>query len=389
MAGYPFPPRIGSSIIACNQMKHLSKKHSVYFICSDHQGKQAGGSEFTDKIEIVTRKKISKFGRWFRVLLGSAPSVAKFSSSEMQARVRELIAYHDFDAILLYDLSSIQYCPESAYKKAIVNVEDPQSIRLSRLSKLSIGSPLQRITWSAHAMLTKRYENAVLPKFAKVLTLSKADMGDMQRQGGYQNLGHVSYGVDFRPDADIVSCEDRTKGMIIFSGNMFHPTNVDGILFFLTRIFPAVLKEYSSATLWIVGAEPDPRIRDAAMKFGDQIVITGKVKDVSQYLRRAKVSICPIQLKIGVQTKILEALSWATPVVTTSAGNSGVGARSGNDLWIEDEPMEFAQRVVALLHDDNWTQLSEKGRKFVVKHFSWERSVLELERHIEFIRALN
>jgi len=177
--------------------------------------------------------------------------------------------------------------------------------------------------------------------------------------------------------------------MIVFSGNMFHPPNVDGILFFLRYVFPAVVKQHSSAKLWIVGADPDVRIRKATTNFGNQVMITGKVDDLSPYLRQAKVSVCPIQLKIGVQTKILEALSWATPVVTTSAGNSGIGGRSGSDLWVEDDPGEFARRVVSLLNGENWARLSENGRRLVSERFSWKRSVEQLERHIESTRASN
>jgi glycosyltransferase involved in cell wall biosynthesis len=107
---------------------------------------------------------------------------------------------------------------------------------------------------------------------------------------------------------------------------------------------------------------------------------------MQEYLRRAKVSICPVRLKIGVQTKILEALSWGTPVVTTSAGNSGIGGCSGSELWVEDEPNIFASRVVSLLRGEGWNQLSEKGRKLAENGFSWERSAMAIEQHIRRIQ---
>jgi glycosyltransferase involved in cell wall biosynthesis len=139
--------------------------------------------------------------------------------------------------------------------------------------------------------------------------------------------------------------------------------------------------------LWIVGAEPDMRICATAVCFGEHVVITGRVNNMSEYLQRAKVSICPVRLKIGVQTKILEALSWGTPVVTTSAGNSGIGGCSGRELWVEDESNIFASRVVALLRGENWHRLSEGGRKLVEERFSWELSAMELEQHIVSIQT--
>jgi polysaccharide biosynthesis protein PslH len=389
MTSCPFPQQVGSAIIACNHIREISKKHSVYFICLDDPKKLGDFAEFTEQIEVVRPEKVSGFVKLcqsiFYMLLGIPSFVTEHMSRQMQKRVTELIERDRFDAILLYEISAVQYCPPACYKKMIVSIEDPPSIKARLMKELSVYSLWKKAKLLIHARLTEHYENGILPKVAKVLLLSEEDIKQM-REKGYDNIGCVSYGVNKRNAEEIAGFEERTEGMIIFSGSMFHPPNVDGALFFLRDIFPLVLREYSAAVLWIVGAEPDRRIRDAAARFGEHVVVTGRVNDIQEYLRRAKVSICPVRLKIGVQTKILEALSWGTPVVTTSAGNSGIGGRSGSELWIEDEPNTFAGRVVALLRGEGWHQLSEKGRKLAEEGFSWERSVMELEQHIRRIQ---
>jgi len=391
MASYPFPPRAGGTIVAYNNIREISQNHSIYFVCLDAPEERGDFAEFVEKIEIVRPKKaprlIQLFRNVFYMLFGIPTFITVSKSHEMQMRVKALIERNKFDALLLYGITTIQYCPPSSYNKAIVNVEDPQSIKLNRMYSLPSCSLWQKVDLSIAARLTERFENRYFPKMAKVLLLSKADMRDMRKRSGYDNIGYVSYGVNKRSIEEIVGYEERTEGMIIFSGSMFHPPNVDGALFFLQHIFPLVLQEYSTAILWIVGAKPDMRICDAASCFGENVVITGRVYDISEYLQRAKVSICPVRLKIGVQTKILEALSWGTPVVTTSAGNSGIGGCSGSELWVEDAPNIFASRVVSLLRGGDWRRLSEEGRKLVEERFSWERSAMELEQHIVSIQT--
>lgn len=391
MASCPFPSQVGSAIVAYNNIKEISKNHSIYFICFDAPKERGDFDKFVVQIEVVRSKKVPRLIQLFRnvfyMLFGIPAFITASKSHEMQTLVKDLIERNKFDALLLYEISAIQYCPPSIYNKMIVNIENPQSINLNRIRRLPIWSLWQKVKLFVHARLTERFENRYLPKMAKVLLLSEADMQDMREQGGYDNIGCVSYGVNKRSIKEIVGYEGRSEGMIIFSGTMFHPPNVDGALFFLQQIFPVVLQEYSTAILWIIGAEPDMRIRDAATCFGEHVVITGRVNDMSEYLQRAKVSICPVRLKIGVQTKILEALSWGTPVVTTSAGNSGIGGCSGNELWVEDEPNIFASRVVSLLRGEDWQQLSEEGRKLVEERFSWERSAMELEQHIVRIQT--
>ena len=93
-------------------------------------------------------------------------------------------------------------------------------------------------------------------------------------------------------------------------------------------------------------------------------------------------SVCPVRLKIGVQTKILEALSNGTPVVTTTAGNSGIGGVSGKHLWVEDGASGFAERICSLLRGEEWDILSREGRRFVSEQYSWQQSVVALEQQL-------
>ena len=391
LSHYPFPPHIGSDVVAYNNIRELTKEHSVYLLCLGCYREPDAFGKLIQNVEFVDPKSTSRLLQVLRIIfymgIGVPLLVSGYMSRALHKRACELCEHENFDAILLFDINAIQYCPLSIYKKIIVNIEDPQSIKFLRMIKLPICSLWEKFKLIIHRVLTTPYEKKYLPKMAKVVMLSKADVLDLQTQYGYSNLGFVPYGVDQRPSEAIVGCELRTEGMIVFSGSMFHLPNVDGALFFLQDVFPLVLREYPETRLWIVGADPDSRIREFAIRFGDHVVITGRVNEVSDYLKRAKVSVCPVRLKIGVQTKILEALSWGTPVVTTSAGNSGVNGLSGRDLLVEDDPNCFASQVVELLRGKNWQRLSIGGRQLVAERFSWESSARELEKHIMDIQA--
>lgn len=385
----PFPPRSGSTIVAYHSMRCLSARHGITFLCLQPPGTSVDVPEFLENAEFVRQPRVSRFvkgwQRRFGKLRGIPSIVTHVKSDLLSTRVREFIEQGTFDAIVLFAMEAIQYCPAPWYHKVIVFIEDPPSLKLSRIAELPVWSWWEKLSLSFTERITRRYERQWLPRMGKVILLSEADIRDMQEQDGHENLGMVPYGVTGTPKDHIPGFRERTEGMIVFSGNMFHPPNVDGALHFLRTIFPAVLQHHPTATLWIVGADPDARIREEAAHFGEHVLITGRVDDVSEYLRRSRVSICPVRLKIGCQTKILEALSCGTPVVTTSAGNSGIRGGSGRELWVEDESAEFAVRVAALLRGESWDQLSENGREFVEENFSWEGSARALEKHIESV----
>jgi glycosyltransferase involved in cell wall biosynthesis len=386
MVRYPFPAQSGGSIVAANSIQRLSKLHRIHFLCLGEQGQENELSDFVDKAEFVISRKLSIFSKIFRYILcrlsGNLSSAIACKFRELRARVSELMDSENFDAIVLFELEALQCCAPRFYKKVVVNIEDPYSLKLIRMQSLSVWSLWQRVARFFDGLLTRHYERSVLPRLGKVLLLSAADAQDMRLQGKYENLGCVTYGVN-KQSVNTIDFADRTGGMIVFSGNMHHLPNVDGILYFLRNVFPLVLHDVPYTTLWIVGSNPDRRIYDVAGSLGEHVVITGKVDDVSEYLRQAVVSICPVRLKVGVQTKILEALTFGTPVVTTSAGNSGIAGRSGEEMWVEDDPRNFAFRVVSLLRGENWSGLSENGRKLVEDRFTWDRSAEELEQHIK------
>jgi glycosyltransferase involved in cell wall biosynthesis len=180
---------------------------------------------------------------------------------------------------------------------------------------------------------------------------------------------------------EILAWDERTEA-IVFSGTMSHGPNIDAALWFLREVFPIVLRSAPSATLWIVGANPDARIVAAAQKLPGRVIVTGEVPDVGDYIARARVSVCPVRIAVGVQTKVIEAFAVGTPVVATNAGNAGIGAVSGKQLWVADDPVSFASRVTELLRGDDWSRMSEEGRAFAAADFPWSRSAEALERFV-------
>jgi len=389
---YPFPPRTGSSIVAFNALNFLSKKHSINLVSFQPMVGLTISSEFVEHVDIIEHGKFSPLAKWFRYItysmIGVPPSVSANASNAMSRKVKSEIEKGEFDAVIMFEMSAIQFIPNKCLNKLVVNIEDPQSIKLRRMIELPVWSLWQKAKLAVLTKLTESYENRVLNKVAKVLLLSEADVNDMRNNISLPNLAHVTYGVDQREFSEIMAYEDRDK-VILFSGSMYHPPNVDGALFFIREIFPLILQAHQTAKLRIVGAAPDGRIYEAAARYGKHIEITGTVTNMSEYIKRAAVSVCPVRLKIGVQTKVLEALSWGTPTVSTSAGNSGINGVSGTHLWVEDDPHMFAKRVCDLLHGSDWKRLSVEGRRLVAASFTWEASSAQLEQYLIDVAAMS
>jgi glycosyltransferase involved in cell wall biosynthesis len=108
-------------------------------------------------------------------------------------------------------------------------------------------------------------------------------------------------------------------------------------------------------------AEGEPAIR-----------LVGRVGDPRDALASAAVVIVPLRVGGGTRLKILEALSMARPIVTTSIGAEGLPVEHGRHLLVADTAQDFAAAIVSLLDDRALAErLGAHGRALVREGFEW------------------
>jgi len=90
-------------------------------------------------------------------------------------------------------------------------------------------------------------------------------------------------------------------------------------------------------------------------------------------MAKAKVFVVPLRIGGGTRLKILEAMSFGIPVVSTLIGAEGISYTAGKDIMIADNPQEFADAVLALVtgHESRAT-VSAEGRKLVLEKYDWK-----------------
>jgi glycosyltransferase involved in cell wall biosynthesis len=378
----PYPPLTGSALIALNQIRHLAVRHTIDLISfKDRKSDELGGlPRWCNDIELIDRPP-----RWrvaANVVSGIArdphTGISRARSAEMMKAVHKRLYDASYDVVLFQLPLMAQFRPSWYRGRTVWFLEDPPALKWQRM--LALYRWYERpLVWN-RIVRSRRYERLQASRFDRVILVNKQDCLDYKDVVPTATLDWVPSGIDtdaFRPSSDV----PRHKGMIVITGNMFHPPNVDGVEYFCREIFPLVCRRVPSATLWLVGARPVSRVQNWARD--SRIKVTGFVPDIRPYLQEAMVSACPMRLRIGTQTKVLEALACGTPVVTSPAGNHGIGATSGEHLYVADDPVVFAENVVALLTKEGWSNISEKGRRFVEDNFTWEQSVEKLERILE------
>src|SRR5690606_19301313 len=100
------------------------------------------------------------------------------------------------------------------------------------------------------------------------------------------------------------------------------------------------------------------------------VEVTGGVDRVEPYYAACDLVVAPIRYGGGTRIKLLEAMSHARPVVSTTIGAEGLDVRSGENIMLADTEDAFAEACIALLRDPARREACAlAGRRFVEQRY--------------------
>ena len=104
------------------------------------------------------------------------------------------------------------------------------------------------------------------------------------------------------------------------------------------------------------------------------------MRDLFDHVR---VFVCPLRYGAGAKGKIMSALAYGLPIVSTAIGVEGAGLEDGEHVLVADEAEDFAATVLRLYNDVTiWNRLSIAGQSLLEDKFSINMGVHVLEQAI-------
>jgi len=187
-----------------------------------------------------------------------------------------------------------------------------------------------------------------------------------------------------RPDTESAATLHE-RSQIVFVAGFGHPPNVDAAKWLVNDIMPRIKAELPHIHLALVGSNPTDEVKALA---GSNVVVTGYVTDerLAELYEFARVAVVPLRFGAGVKNKVVEALNFGTPLVTTPVGVQGL-AGLDDILPVTDDPAAFAANVIELVrNDESWCRVAAAGRAYVAANFSSAaiREVFEQDMDFNF-----
>jgi len=137
----------------------------------------------------------------------------------------------------------------------------------------------------------------------------------------------------------------------------------------LQRIWPLVKQRVPRARLLIAGWNAAKYLHKYAAQEG--VTLANDLVHPKEFFARAAVMVYAPSQGSGMKVKVMEAMAYGVPVVTTWEGVEGIEYRNGRQCWVGETDEELADRVCRLLDSRaERQQMRDAARSLMEEHYS-------------------
>jgi sugar transferase (PEP-CTERM/EpsH1 system associated) len=375
----PYPPTWGFATRVFHFVRLLARRHAVTVVAYGEPGD-------TDAIEHLTRlgaavhavPRAGGAGTKRLAQLSSLVSPRSYQwramySPAMQRTLREVMARERFDLIQI-ESSQLAVFEYDARALLVVDEHNVEYELLYRMFQTEHSAVRRAYNWIEYQKF-RREETRTWRRVSGCVTTSRREEEIVRQHAAATSVVTVPNAVDveyFRPSDQLVD-----NNVVVMTGLMKYRPNVDAAQYFAGEILPRIRAVRPDVQFVVVGGDPADEVRRLA---GSHVIVTGSVPDVRPYVDTAAVVVVPLRMGSGTRLKVLEGLSMAKPMVSTSVGCEGIDVADGEHLLIRDDAQAFAQGVLDLLQDcDLAAKLGARGRQLVHRQYQWTTVVEQLQ----------
>lgn len=275
--------------------------------------------------------------------------------------INQIINDYSIDIVQIEMMNNISFVltlPETV-KKIFVHHE----LRFikNELYLSSLGTNLYR---KALVEIEKEKELYLLNKYDRIITLSSIDKNKLIEAGVHVPIS-TSFATISSENNSTFKYNSSTK-KLIFVGPELHTPNKIGIEWFLNNCWEELdTKGYS---LYIIGNWTKKTKKTLSNKYTN-IFFLGFVPNLANVLKDS-IMIVPITIGSGIRMKILEAMSYKVPFVSTSIGAEGIPIENNINCFIADTPKDFIGSIIKLEDLQLINQFTNSAYKIIREHYS-------------------
>lgn len=313
------------------------------------------------------------------LMRGTSYHISRFDLPEYHEQLTKWLVEEPFDVVQLETLYLSPYIPTVRKHSSAQVVMRSHNVEHEIWERISSNIRFAPKRWYLRHLTgqLRDYERQQINQYDLLLPITKRD--EKQFVGmGFRGASHVlPIGLD-TPCGEPRYDSYGGPLSLHFIGSLDWMPNLEGLQWFLNDVWPAIHRRFPDVEFHVAGRNMPPAIQELRMK---NVVIHGEVESSCDFVAAHSISIVPLLSGGGMRAKILEAMSLARVVISTSIGLEGIDAKHRRDLFIADTPEQFVESIADCLRRGR--KLERIGRAAAIRfHKKYDRRVLA-ERLLE------
>lgn len=154
-------------------------------------------------------------------------------------------------------------------------------------------------------------------------------------------------------------------------GNFLHEPNFDAVLQLRNEIWPSIRKALPKAEMHVYGAYPSQKVHQLH-KPSDGFFIKGRAENARDVISKARVMLAPLRFGAGLKGKLVEAMLFGTPAITTPIGAEGLQEPWNHRPYLLHQISDMGESTdtPSILNEDIKQDKSKCQQLFVHENFN-------------------
>jgi polysaccharide biosynthesis protein PslH len=265
-------------------------------------------------------------------------NIIRFYSKKFEETIKATLIDEIYDLIILESLFVAPYIPvikQFSNVRLILRTHNIEHLIWQRLSEKKINLAKRAYL----KLLTKRLKKYELDTVKKVDAIAAISQNDADFFSRYTKSPVVE--IPFGLKIDELPLPEAPS--LFFIGSFDWMPNLEGIEWFLNKVWPLVLEKNPTIRLNIAGKKMPMHLLSKKLK---NVNFLGKVESSRDFMYENQIMIVPLFSGSGIRVKILEAMSRGRIVISTPIGAEGIHYTQNENILIASSPEEFAQAIV-------------------------------------------
>lgn len=179
------------------------------------------------------------------------------------------------------------------------------------------------------------------------------------------------------------SFQERNHFMTI--GNFKHEPNWNAVVYLKTKIWPLIHQKLPNAKMFIYGSYATTRVTNLHNE-KEGFLVKGWVKSTEDAFKNSRVCLAPLQFGAGLKGKLIDAMQYRTPSITTTIGAEAMHSKLPWNGFISNNLEEFAGKAIELYtNEKKWQEAQQNGITILNSCYSKEKYEKKLIQKINAI----